>query len=140
MQEGRKRPPLGERLLAAAREALAHARGEPGEVLVFVPPKGAKGQSDEGGKLMREVRYLAALTPEVEGGYSVTFPDVRGAITQGDDLDEAVANAREALELIVEADAEAGEDLPARRPFEQACREIAERGALPAVITVAAPI
>ncbi len=140
MQEGRKRPPLGERLLAAAREALAHARGEPSEVLVFVPPKGAEGESDKGGKLMREVGYLAALTPEADGGYSVEFPDVRGAITQGDDFDEAIANAREALELILEAYTEAGEDLPARRPFDQVCREIAARGALVAIITVAAPI
>jgi hypothetical protein len=28
--------------------------------------------------------YVAKLTPEKDGGYSVTFPDIPGCITQGD--------------------------------------------------------
>lgn len=34
-----------------------------------------------------------------EGGYTITFPDLPGCITEGDSLTEAMKNAREALEL-----------------------------------------
>lgn len=45
------------------------------------------------------MRYLypVDLEPEPEGGYVVTFPDVPEAITQGDDRDEALRNAVDAL-------------------------------------------
>ena len=46
--------------------------------------------------------YVAKLTPEKDGGYSVTFPDISGCITQGDNKDEALKNAKEALELTLE--------------------------------------
>lgn len=37
MTAKRKRPPLGERVLGAAREAVAHAKGEPTNVISHVP-------------------------------------------------------------------------------------------------------
>lgn len=37
------------------------------------------------------------FAPEEEGGYHVYAPDLPGLHTQGDTLDEAVANAEEAL-------------------------------------------
>jgi len=40
--------------------------------------------------------------PEEEGGYHVYAPELPGLHTQGDDLDDAMANAREALSLYVE--------------------------------------
>lgn len=44
--------------------------------------------------------YLALFDPDEEGrGYTVTFPDLPGAITEGDDLEEARRHARECLEL-----------------------------------------
>ncbi len=88
---------------------------------------------------MREVTYLAALTPEAGGVYSVAFPDVPGAISQGDSFDEAVANAREALELMLEAFAEDGEAFPARSTPDAAARAIVKAGAVPVVISAAAP-
>lgn len=42
--------------------------------------------------------YVAQLTPDPDGGFVVTFPDVPEAITQGDTHTEAVANAVAALE------------------------------------------
>ena len=42
--------------------------------------------------------YPVELTPAEEGGFVVTFPDVPEAITQGDDRDEALLYARDALE------------------------------------------
>lgn len=46
--------------------------------------------------------YVAKLTPEKDGGYSVTFPDIPGCITQGDTKAEALKMATEALELVLE--------------------------------------
>ena len=33
----KRRPPIGQRVIAAAREALAHAKGEPNKVVVHAP-------------------------------------------------------------------------------------------------------
>ncbi|MEO6423019.1 MAG: type II toxin-antitoxin system HicB family antitoxin [Candidatus Nitrotoga sp.] len=42
--------------------------------------------------------YPVELISAKDGGFVVTFPDVPEAITQGDDKDEALQNASEALE------------------------------------------
>lgn len=41
--------------------------------------------------------YPATLTPQAEGGFTVTFPDVPEAITEGDDRTSALAAAQDAL-------------------------------------------
>ena len=41
--------------------------------------------------------YPCVLTPEEERGYAVSFPDVAGALTCGDDRAEALAMAEDAL-------------------------------------------
>jgi antitoxin HicB len=46
--------------------------------------------------------YLV-LEPQPEGGYVVTCPVLSELITEGDTLDEAVANANDALTAIIEA-------------------------------------
>jgi antitoxin HicB len=43
------------------------------------------------------------LEPQPEGGYVVTCPVLPELITEGDTLDEAVANANDALMAIIEA-------------------------------------
>jgi len=55
---------------------------------------------------VQEVELI--FTPEEEGGYHVYAPDLPGLHTQGDSLEEAVANAREALALHLEGLQEAG--------------------------------
>ncbi|HUH81228.1 MAG TPA: type II toxin-antitoxin system HicB family antitoxin [Solirubrobacteraceae bacterium] len=57
----------------------------------------------------REIELVFA--PQEEGGYHVYAPDLPGLHTQGDSLDEAVANATEALELYVEGLREEGRSL-----------------------------
>jgi antitoxin HicB len=42
--------------------------------------------------------YPVELISAEEGGFVVTFPDVPEAVTQGDDKDEALQQASEALE------------------------------------------
>ena len=49
---------------------------------------------------------------ELEGGYMVTVPALPGCITQGDDIDEAIAMAKEAIELYIEELQERGEKIP----------------------------
>ncbi len=46
----------------------------------------------------------------------VWFPDLPGCFSAGDDLDEALRNAPEALELYAEGQMAAGKSLPSPRP------------------------
>ncbi|HEX8688725.1 MAG TPA: type II toxin-antitoxin system HicB family antitoxin [Solirubrobacterales bacterium] len=48
----------------------------------------------------REIELI--FEPQDEGGYHVYAPDLPGLHTQGDDLDDATANANEAVALYVE--------------------------------------
>jgi predicted RNase H-like HicB family nuclease len=57
----------------------------------------------------REIEFV--FEPQDEGGYHVYAPDLPGLHTQGDSLDEATNNAREALELYVEGLREEGRSI-----------------------------
>lgn len=56
--------------------------------------------------------YVCSFRPEPEGGYTVLCPSVPGMVTYGRTLDEARANAQEAIELCLEAMREQGKRLP----------------------------
>ena len=47
--------------------------------------------------------YPVTLTPDDNGTVLVTFPDVDGAVTFGDTIDEALTHASDALATILEA-------------------------------------
>jgi len=47
------------------------------------------------------VVYAAIFHPEEEGGYFVSFPDLEGCYTEGEDLADAIAMATEVLGLYV---------------------------------------
>lgn len=55
----------------------------------------------------REIELI--FEPQSEGGYSVYAPDLPGLHTQGEDMDDAFANAEEAVALYVEGLREGGE-------------------------------
>jgi predicted RNase H-like HicB family nuclease len=58
-------------------------------------------------------RYSVLLTTEPEeGGYSVTVPTLPGLVTQGETLDEALANAREAIAFHLECLESEGQEIP----------------------------
>jgi predicted RNase H-like HicB family nuclease len=42
------------------------------------------------------------LEPSEDGGYTVVVPELPGCISEGDTLDEALDNIREAIELYLE--------------------------------------
>lgn len=50
---------------------------------------------------MAKYIYPALFTPEKEGGYSVEFPDIDGCYTCGDDLDQSLYMAADALALML---------------------------------------
>jgi antitoxin HicB len=59
--------------------------------------------------------YPVVLEKAPEGGFVVKFPDVPEALTQGEDKEEALARAVDALETALEFYTDAGKDLPKAR-------------------------
>ena len=57
--------------------------------------------------------YTIVLEPAQEGGFVVTVPALPEVATCGDSDEEALANAREAIELVIEHRLSRGEDIPA---------------------------
>lgn len=56
--------------------------------------------------------YKIHLHKEAQGGFTVSVPALPGCITYGKDVDEAIAMAREAIELYIEELQERGETVP----------------------------
>ena len=56
--------------------------------------------------------YKIHLHKESEGGYTVSVPALPGCITYGEDIDEAIAMAKEAIELYIEELQDRGEAIP----------------------------
>lgn len=48
------------------------------------------------------MRLRVILEPSDEGGYTVTVPSLPGCISEGDNVDDALANIREAIDLYLE--------------------------------------
>ena len=59
------------------------------------------------------LRYAIILKPDpLDGGFNVHIPAFPHAHTQGDDVEDALRNAREVIELEMEVKIECGEALP----------------------------
>ncbi len=56
--------------------------------------------------------YPAMLTPEEEGGFVVTFRDLPEAITQGETIEDALAEAADCLEEAIALRIDDGLDIP----------------------------
>jgi predicted RNase H-like HicB family nuclease len=56
--------------------------------------------------------YRILLRQEPEGGYTVNVPTLPGCITYGSDISEAIAMAKEAIELYLESLMAHGESIP----------------------------
>ncbi len=57
-------------------------------------------------------QFRIVLVPEDDGGYSVLVPALPGCFTQGDSREEAVAMAKEAISLHIEALQADGDPIP----------------------------
>lgn len=70
---------------------------------------------------MSEYRYTIFLHPDIEeGGYTVTVPALAGCVTQGETMEEAIAMAKDAIRLHVEALKADGEPVPEEHDHPQA--------------------
>jgi antitoxin HicB len=59
------------------------------------------------------VKLPLVFVPQPEGGYTVTSPLLPELITEGDSVEDALENVRDALAAVVEIYRERGRELPA---------------------------
>jgi len=70
---------------------------------------------------MHKYQYTIILHPDEEqGGYTVTVPALPGCITEGETLEEAIAMAKEAIQLYIETLIEDNEPVPEEHEHPQA--------------------
>jgi antitoxin HicB len=60
----------------------------------------------------QHLNYRILLTKEPEGGFTVNVPALPGCITFGQNMEEAVAMAKDAIELYIESLLAHGETIP----------------------------
>ena len=64
--------------------------------------------------------YVAVIEEEgADKAVGIWFPDLPGCFSAGDDLDEALRNAPEAIRLYADSLAEEGRALPSPRPLSE---------------------
>jgi antitoxin HicB len=61
--------------------------------------------------------YPCVLTPDPEGGFVVSFPDIRGALTSGDDIKDAIEQGRDALATALAGYVKEGWTIPPPSPL-----------------------
>ena len=61
---------------------------------------------------MKTMDFKVVLEPDPDGGYVVTCPTIPGCYSQGDSIEEALKNIREAIEICVEDMKARGEQIP----------------------------
>lgn len=61
---------------------------------------------------MKTWDFKVLLEPDQDGGYVVVCPSLPGCYSQGETVQEALANIREAIELCLEDLQELGEPIP----------------------------
>ena len=61
---------------------------------------------------MKVYKVPLRLEPQPDGGFTVTSPALRGLVTEGETVAEALAHAAEALELVLEDYEAEGTPLP----------------------------
>ena len=52
---------------------------------------------------MKIHRFTVNLTPDEEGGYTVTVPALPGCVSEGDTYEEALENIKEAIHAYIES-------------------------------------
>ena len=62
------------------------------------------------------MKFTVVLSPEAASGFSVVCPAVPGCVSQGDSLEEALANIREAILLCLDVRKEEGQTAPVETP------------------------
>ncbi len=60
------------------------------------------------------------LCPEAEGGYSAIVPSLPGLATQGETIEEAIENVKDAFRAVAAEYAESGSEIPWRKETDRA--------------------
>ena len=55
---------------------------------------------------------ISGLSTEEGGGYLIEFPDLPGCISDGETIDEAIANGKDALSCWIETAKQHGDEIP----------------------------
>ena len=63
-------------------------------------------------KAMKTLNFRIRLEKEEEGGYTVIVPALKGCVTFGETVDEAIAMAKEAIEGYIETLIDLGKEVP----------------------------
>jgi len=63
--------------------------------------------------MSEHLTFSITLRPEPEGGFTVRVPALPEIVTYGESEDEALAMARDAIELVLQSRRERGEPIPA---------------------------
>jgi predicted RNase H-like HicB family nuclease len=58
------------------------------------------------------MQYTVVVHSAEEGGYWVDVPSLPGCLSQGETIDEAMNNAREAIELHIQGLKDEGQEVP----------------------------
>ena len=64
------------------------------------------------GNLAMHYKLPLIFEPQPEGGFTVTSPLLPELVTEGDSIEDALENVRDALAAVVEAYRELGRELP----------------------------
>jgi antitoxin HicB len=62
--------------------------------------------------MSQHLNYRILLTKEPEGGFIVVVPALPGCITYGENMEEAITMAKDAIELYIESLGAHGETIP----------------------------
>lgn len=62
---------------------------------------------------------IAPLTADDGGGYMITFPDLPGCMSDGETLEEALANGQDAFNGWIAAQADMGRQMPAPTHYDE---------------------
>jgi len=66
------------------------------------------------------MKYKVVVEPQEEGGYTVYVPTLPGCVSQGETVEEALDNIKEAIEVYLESIKQRGIDLPQIKEHEVA--------------------
>ena len=61
------------------------------------------------------MQYTVVVHGAEEGGYWVDVPSLPGCFSQGETIDEAMNNVREAIELHIQGLKDEGQDIPKKK-------------------------
>lgn len=81
------------------------------------------------------IRYPAIFDPQSDGGFTVYFPDLDEAITEGDNMEEASFNASDVLTLTLESRIDEKMNIPMPSSIDNA-HEIAPSSKVQAALLV----